>query len=66
MNVIGERDRFTKLSTEIDKFSFKFKLDNRIISNVQFLIYFVTIDGEIVSSSSKINMEKCLLHSVNK
>lgn len=64
-DVVGELDKFTKLNTDVDKFSFKFKLDNRVVSDVQFLIYFVNKDGEIVSSSTNIVVEKCLTHSVS-
>lgn len=64
-NVIGEMDRFTKSTSDMDKFSIKFKLDSRIISDVRFLIYFVTKDGEVVSGSAQINIEKCLAHNAS-
>lgn len=60
-NVIGEKHKFTKLGTSLDYFLIKFRLDRRIGSKYQVLVYYITSTGETVAATKNIEVEPCLL-----
>ncbi|XP_074042577.1 alpha-1-inhibitor 3 isoform X2 [Leptinotarsa decemlineata] len=60
-NIVGGRHSFSKLGTSFDNFTLKFKLDKRVITNYQLLVYYVTRTGETVADTKNVNVEPCLM-----
>lgn len=63
-NVVGKNHTYTKIETFVDKYILKFKLDPRVISKYQLIVYYTLPNGEAVAASLDVNVEKCLLNKV--
>lgn len=65
-HVIGKPDKFTKLNINVNKFTLKFKLDPKILSNSQLFVFYISSrDGEIIVDKKDLFIEKCLLNKVS-
>nr|XP_008195453.1 PREDICTED: pregnancy zone protein [Tribolium castaneum] len=62
-DILGASHKHTKASS-IAKFTLKFKLDEKIFSNYQLLIYYVTPEGELASANKEVEVEPCLNNKV--
>lgn len=60
-NIVGRQHKYIKLGISTDNFILKFRLDRKIISVYQLLIYYVTEYGEIVAFNRNIEIEPCLM-----
>lgn len=60
-NIVGNQHKFTKLGVSTDSFVIKFKLDRRIISKYQLLVYYITGNGEIVAVNRQVEVSPCLM-----
>ncbi|KAG5869784.1 hypothetical protein JTB14_022629 [Gonioctena quinquepunctata] len=60
-NLVGEKHSFAKLGTSYDSFVIKFKLDKKVITNYQLLVYYVTKNGETVAATKSVEVGPCLM-----
>lgn len=60
-NIVGHQHKYTKLGVSTDSFIVKFRLDRKIISKYQLLIFYITDVGEIVAATRNIEVEPCLM-----
>lgn len=63
-NIVGEKHKFIKLGAVTDGFDIKFKLDEKIITNYEMLVYYILDNGEVIASIREIPIKSCLLNSV--
>nr|CAH7731884.1 unnamed protein product [Callosobruchus chinensis] len=60
-NIIGQKHKFVKSVANIDSFHLKFRLDKRILTKYQLLVYYVASHGEIVAVSKTNEVKPCLM-----
>lgn len=60
-NIVGRQHKYTKLGVSTDNFIVKFRLDRKIISKYQLIIFYITNIGEIVAATRTIEVEPCLM-----
>lgn len=60
-NIVGRQHKYTKFGVSTDSFIVKFRLDRKIISKYQLLIFYITDIGEIVAATRNIEVEPCLM-----
>lgn len=65
-NTVGEKHKFIKLGAVTDSFDIKFKLDEKIITNYEILVYYILDNGEVIATSREVPIKSCLLNSVRK
>lgn len=60
-NIVGHQHKYTKLGVSTDNFIVRFKLDRKIISKYQLLIFYISENGEIVAATRNVEVEPCLM-----
>lgn len=64
--MLGSNHAHSKTEVFLDTFMLKVKMDKRILSRAQLLVYYVLpVSGEIVVASTEVNLEKCLPNKVS-
>ncbi|CAG9820997.1 unnamed protein product [Phaedon cochleariae] len=59
-NIINDTNVYSMVSI-YDKIVIKFKLDKKIISNYQLLVYYVTKTGETIAATKSVDVDPCLM-----
>ncbi|CAH1996552.1 unnamed protein product [Acanthoscelides obtectus] len=60
-NIIGQKHKFVKSVANIDSFHLKFRLDKRILTKYQLLVYYVANNGEVIAVSKTNEVKPCLM-----
>lgn len=63
-NVVGAKHKFTKIGTSVDTFSIKFKLDSKILSKYQILVYYVLPNGDVIGDTREVAIKPCTSNQV--
>lgn len=64
-NMLGTSHQYSRTEPDIDTFALKVKMDRRIVSKAQLLVYYVLpVSGEVVVGGTDVSVEKCLPNKV--
>lgn len=64
-NILGTSHQYSRTEADVDTFTLKVKMDRRIVSKAQLLVYYVLpVSGEVVVGGTDISVEKCLPNKV--
>ncbi|KAF5301333.1 hypothetical protein FQA39_LY10731 [Lamprigera yunnana] len=63
-NAVGTTHRYVKKESSAGKLKLTFKLDVRIITKYEIIVYYILKNGEVVAANLDVPIESCLLNKV--